>query len=139
MSACLAGVRCSHDGKARVCGKVAELVRAGKAVYVCPEMLGGFPAPRERIEISGGRAVTESGTDVTKEVMKGAREALGIARRAGCRTAVLKARSPSCGSGKIYYGTFSGKLTDGDGIFAAMLKKNGTRVLTDEEFASSKL
>jgi uncharacterized protein YbbK (DUF523 family) len=127
-------VRCSHDGDARECGKVAALVKRGDAVAVCPEMLGGFPSPRERIEIRDGKAVTESGRDVTKDVMRGAREALSIVKRAGCSAAVLKARSPSCGSGKVYDGTFSGHLVKGDGIFSAMLKKNGVKVVTDEEF-----
>jgi uncharacterized protein YbbK (DUF523 family) len=136
VSACLAGIKCSHDGKARECRKVSELVSAGKAVPACPEMLGGFPSPRERIELRDGRAFTESGKDVTDAVKNGAEAALLIAQRAGCGSAVLKARSPSCGCGMVYDGTFCGKLVDGDGVFAAMLKKNGIKVVSEEEFTA---
>lgn len=135
VSACLAGMKCAHDGKARSCEKVAALLDAGKAVPVCPEMLGGFPSPRQRMEIRNGRVLTESGKDATDAVKNGASEALRIAEAAGCRSAVLKSRSPSCGSGKVYDGTFCGNLVPGDGVFAALLKKNGISVVTDEDFA----
>jgi uncharacterized protein YbbK (DUF523 family) len=132
VSACLAGVPCSHDGKARTCMKVAELVKSGNAVPVCPEMLGGFPSPRECIEMKDGRAVTESGKDVTEGFIRGAKEALKIAKRAGCKSAILKARSPSCGCGKIYDGTFSGRLVKGSGFFAVLLMENGIKVKPDD-------
>jgi uncharacterized protein YbbK (DUF523 family) len=127
VSACLAGSRCAHDGKARTCAEVAALVKSGKAVPVCPEVLGGFPVPRECIELRNGRAVTESGMDVTEGVKRGAMKALEAAKRAGCRRAILKARSPSCGCGKIYDGTFSGRLVAGDGMFAKLLVESGIR------------
>ncbi|MFH0957028.1 MAG: DUF523 domain-containing protein [Candidatus Aenigmatarchaeota archaeon] len=128
VSACLAGVGCSHDGRARTCSKVAALVKSGGAIPVCPEILGGFGVPRDCIEIRDGRAVTESGKDVTENIRRGADEALRIAKRAGCRCAILKARSPSCGSGRIYDGTFCGMLVPGDGIFARLLLENGIKV-----------
>jgi uncharacterized protein YbbK (DUF523 family) len=128
VSACLAGVKCAHDGRARTCAKVAALVKSGKAIPVCPEILGGFKVPRECIELRNGRAVMEHGRDVTDAVKKGAIEALGIAKRAGCKAAILKARSPSCGCGRIYDGTFSGRLVPGDGFFARLLLENGIKV-----------
>ncbi|MFQ5647769.1 MAG: DUF523 domain-containing protein [Candidatus Aenigmatarchaeota archaeon] len=123
VSACLAGVKCRWDGTAAPCQKVIELVRQGKAIPVCPEQLAGLPTPRPPRERSGSRVITKDGKDVTEELARGAKEALRIAKMAGCKEAILKSRSPACGSGEIYDGTFSGKLTKGDGVFTELLKK----------------
>lgn len=133
VSACLAGVKCSGDGSARPSKKVIDLVRQGKAIPVCPEQLGGLPTPRAPSERKGGGVFTKDGRDVTAEFEKGAEEALKTAQLADCKKAILKSLSPSCGSGRVYDGTFSGKPTDGDGVFAELLKKNGIKVLTEEE------
>ncbi|MEK7816617.1 MAG: DUF523 domain-containing protein [Actinomycetota bacterium] len=142
-SGCLAGLPCSHDGRDRLYGKVKELVSEGKGIPACPEQLGGRPTPREATELDGGdgndvidgraRALTKSGVDVTGEFLEGAERTLRLAKRHGCRQAILKARSPSCGSGKVYDGTFSGGLKDGDGVAAALLKREGIEVLTEED------
>ena len=113
-------------------------------MLVCPEVAGGLPIPRPAAEIDpgstgedvvGGRArvVSEHGEDVTAQYVRGARKAVDAARAAGCTLAILKARSPSCGCGVIYDGTFSGTVTTGDGVTAAMLKREGLRVVSDEE------
>jgi uncharacterized protein YbbK (DUF523 family) len=133
VSACLAGVRCRYDGKDASSEKVVELVRKGKALSVCPEQLGGLPTPREPVECKDGRAITRSGKDVTSLFEKGAAESMKIADLVGAQEAILKAFSPSCGSGKVYDGTFSGKLIEGDGIFTALLKKKGIKILTEKD------
>lgn len=132
VSACLAGFNVRHDGSNKANKKVIELVKAGKAIVVCPEQLAGFSTPREKMEIRGGRVFTESGKDVTEQVRKGAQEVLRLAKLFGAKEAVLKSNSPSCGKGKIYDGTFSGKLTKGNGITAELLMKNGIKVLSEE-------
>jgi len=129
VSACLAGYRCRYDAKVEPDAAAVEAVRAGLAVPVCPEMLGGLPCPRVPCEVTAdGRVIDRNGTDRTDAFRCGARETLRLAKLYGCERAVLKARSPSCGSGKIYDGTFTGTLTDGDGVTARLLRDNGIAV-----------
>jgi len=129
----LAGLNVRFDGGNKANEKIVQMVREGKAVPVCPEQLAGFCTPRERIELRNGRAFTESGKDVTRQLVKGAEETLKIARLANAGVAIFKSRSPSCGSGRIYDGSFSGKLVEGNGIAAEFLQKSGIRVLTEEK------
>ena len=146
VSACLAGCACRYDGSDNNDDRLAELLRGRRAVLVCPEEQGGLGTPRPPAEIVGGdghdvldgraRVVTASGEDVTEAYLEGARVALGKARQAGARTAVLKARSPSCGKGAVYDGSFEGRLSSGDGVTAALLQAHGIRVLTEEELGS---
>lgn len=143
VSACLAGRACRFDGTASHDDVVGRLVAEGRAVLVCPEADGGLGTPRPPAEIVGGtgpdvlagtaRVVTEGGVDVTEAYLEGARIALAAARGAGATTAILKARSPSCGTRRVYDGTFTRTLTDGDGVTAALLEENGIRVRSDEE------
>ena len=128
VSACLAGFPCRYDGKARPCAQVVELVRAGKAIPVCPEQLGGLPTPRTSCEIRDGRVVDAEGYDRTEAVRRGARAVLRIAQTYGATEALLQSRSPSCGSGWIYDGSFTKTLTAGDGVTARLLKENGIQV-----------
>lgn len=134
VSACLAGVKCRYDGASLPCSKIVDLVGKRKAVLVCPELLGGLPVPRPPAEIVGARVTTVDGQDLTVEYRSGAEAALKIVMEAGCHQAVLKARSPSCGSGRIYDGSFSGRTVAGDGVFASLLKQAGIDVYTDEEY-----
>ncbi|HEY7874726.1 MAG TPA: DUF523 domain-containing protein [Actinomycetota bacterium] len=143
VSACLAGRACRFDGTAATEGSVARLVAEGRAALVCPEADGGLGTPRPPAEIVGGtgrdvldgtaRVVTADGRDVTDAYIRGAQIALAAATRAGARRAILKARSPSCGRGAVYDGTFSRTLTAGDGVTAALLERNGITVETDED------
>jgi uncharacterized protein YbbK (DUF523 family) len=133
VSACLAGIKCRYDGTAFPNDRVVELVAAGRAIPVCPEVLGGLPIPRVPAEIVDGLVLTATGTDITSEFRRGAEIAVRLAVETGCREAILKARSPSCGSGQVYDGSFSGCMTAGDGIFAKMLKGVGFAVTTEEE------
>ena len=143
VSACLAGRACRFDGSASNDDVVARLVARGQAVLVCPEEDGGLGTPRPPAEIVGGdgtdvlagtaKVLTRDGRDVTEAYVTGARRALEVAQAAGATTAILKARSPSCGCNAIYDGSFSRNLTDGDGVTVALLRANGINVISDEE------
>lgn len=134
ISACLIGINCRYDGKSSLNKKCLRLFKEGKLIPVCPEQLGGLATPREKAEIQkDGRVLTKSGKDLTKNFLKGARETLKIAKALNIKEAILKSKSPSCGSGLIYDGTFSGKLIKGDGKTAALLKKNKIRLITEKE------
>lgn len=143
VSACLAGIPCTHEAAAKTRGWAVELVAEGRAIPVCPEVAGGLPIPRPEAEIQGGegadvlegraRVTSAEGGDVTESYLSGARRAVEAARAGAARAAVLKARSPSCGVGRIYDGTFSGRRRDGDGVTAAALKREGIAVASDED------
>lgn len=135
ISACLLGCACRYDGKSKPHPLAQELARRGLAVPVCPEQLGGLSTPRIPSERQGQRVVMQNGRDVTAEYRRGAEEALAIARLYGCQIAVLKERSPSCGHGQIYDGTFAGRLTDGDGVTAELLRENGITVYGESDLA----
>ncbi len=128
VSACLLGVSCRYDGKSKPNENVIALKDRYNIIPVCPEIMGGLPTPRKASEIQGCQVVMGDGTNVTKEYRKGAEEVLRLCRLFGCKRAVLKEKSPSCGCGKVYDGTFSGKLIDGNGITAKLLMENGIEV-----------
>lgn len=136
VSACLLGVPCRYDGTPAADACVLSLADSHALVPVCPEQLGGLPTPRSPAEIRAGRVTTKAGEDVSDAYRRGAEATVALAETLGCRCAVLKARSPSCGSGRIYDGSFSGRLVDGDGLAAAALKRKGIQVLNEEETAA---
>ena len=136
VSACLLGVSCRYDGQSKAYPLVEELCRRHEVVPVCPEQLGGLPTPRVPAERQGAQVVTKEGTDVTAQYLRGAAEAVHLARKLGCTVAVLKERSPSCGSGAIYDGTFTGALTTGFGTAAEALRAAGIRVMGESQLAA---
>lgn len=138
VSACLLGVRCRYDGATKpLPAETLQRLRARHAlVPVCPEQLGGLPTPRAPSERRGDRVVANTGRDVTAEYARGAAEALRLARLLGCEAALLKARSPSCGRGEIYDGSFTGARVPGDGVTAALLAENGLPVYTEDEVSA---
>jgi uncharacterized protein YbbK (DUF523 family) len=133
VSACLCGIKCNWKGEASPQEAVIELVKNGKALPICPEQLGGLPTPRPPCEQRGDQIFTRKEENVTVPFQRGAEEVLKLAQCCGFKKAILKARSPSCGCGEIYDGSFSEKLTSGDGVLAALLKKHGIEVLSDED------
>ena len=133
ISACLLGCACRYDGKRKPHPLAQALARRGLVVPVCPEQLGGLPTPRKPSERQGGRVVMADGRDVTAEYRRGAEATLHLARLYGCTAAVLKERSPSCGKGQIYDGTFTGTLTAGDGVTAELLTAGGIKVYGESE------
>lgn len=135
VSACLLGQPCRFDGRAKPSSAVQALAGEHRLVPVCPEVLGGLPVPRPPAEVQCGapawQVVNAAGEDVTAAYKAGAREACAVARREGCTAAVLKAKSPACGCGLIYDGTFSGRLVPGWGVAAAALREAGISVVDE--------
>lgn len=140
ISHCFLGEPCRYDGQSRLDRQVIELHRAGHTLIpVCPEVLGGLDTPRAPAELQkDGRVLNQDGEDVTAAYLEGARKALEIALENGCTVAVLKARSPSCGSGEVYDGSFTHTLTPGWGVAARLLREAGITVM-DEENLDSRL
>ena len=133
VSACLLGEACRYDGKSKPCERVIALFEKYELIAVCPECEGGLPTPRAPSEICLDRVINREGVDVTDNYRKGAECALQVCRENGITLAILKSRSPSCGKGQIYDGSFSGRLISGNGTAADLLIKNGITVLTEEE------
>ena len=129
VGACLLGTECKYNQGSNESEQVKQLLEEHHLIPVCPEILGGLATPRTPAERKGDRVVTKDGADVTKAYERGAKEVLRLARLFGCQAAVLKERSPSCGAGTIYDGTFTGTLTEGNGVCAQMLLDAGIRVL----------
>lgn len=142
VSACFAGIHCRFDGRHNRIDEILEMIRRGEAVPVCPEQMGGLATPRPPAEIVGGdgedvldgkaKVVDNQGRDVTEAFLRGAYEALAVAKAVGAEEAILKERSPSCGSCTIYDGTFSGMKKPGAGVTAALLRRHGIRVVSEE-------
>lgn len=143
ISACLAGVHCRYDNSGKAIDEIVDIIKNQPSIIVCPEQIGGLTTPRPAAEISEGngndvldgkaKVINIEGEDVTKEYVKGAYETLEIAKTYDVKKAILKSRSPSCGCGIIYDGTFTSTRIEGDGVVAALLKKNGIEVITEEE------
>ena len=134
VSACLLGVPCRYDGKAKMHDGVLSLLGRHTLIPFCPEIYGGLPTPRPASERLGERVVAKTGSDVTEQFRRGAEEALRLCRLYGCRAALLKERSPSCGHGVIHNGLFDGGLVEGDGVTAALLLQNGIAVYGESEW-----
>ena len=135
ISACLLGFCCKYDGGTNTlpADTIAALRERYELIPVCPETAGGLPIPRAPSERRGGRVLSREGNDVTDEYEQGARIALVLAERFGCRRALLKERSPSCGAGEIYDGTFSRSRIPGDGVAAEALRKAGLTLCGESE------
>lgn len=148
VSACLLGLRTTFRGGDNRHEAVLALARDHRLVPFCPEQLGGLPTPRPPAEIQGGtgadvltgsaRVRTQDGRDVTVAFVRGAAEAVALARLVGARGAILKARSPSCGAAAVYDGSFTRKLRSGAGVTAARLRQEGLEVLTEEDLTGAR-
>lgn len=133
VSGCLAGLACRYDGGSKPCEAVRRLVEAGQAVTACPESLSGLPVPRPPCEQRNGRVIMRTGEDVTEAFERGAERAMRIVREHGCTAAILKARSPSCGFGEIYDGSFTGATCPGEGVWARRLREAGLVLYSEDE------
>ena len=143
ISACLLGMRCTWSGNDNKNDRAIELSRVETLIPVCPEQLGGLATPRAPQEIQGGtgqdvldnecRVLNKNGKDVTSEFIRGAEETLRIARQLNIKEFIARSRSPSCGCGQIYDGTFRGRLIDGDGVTTALLRRSGIRIIAEED------
>lgn len=137
ISSCLLGNNCKYcDGNNRLPEDTLAALRKKYAlVPVCPEFAGGLPVPREPSERVGDKVIMKSGRDVTGEYAKGAEVAVALAKRYDCKLALMKVRSPSCGSGEIYDGTFSGVLTAGDGVAVERLRALDIKIFSECDVA----
>ena len=138
VSGCLVGINCKYDGGNNFDERIFNLVKEGKAIPICPEQLGGLKTPRNPAEIQEKdgirKVVTCEDEDVTNEYIRGAEEVLKLAKELDIKEAILQPRSPSCGKGLIYDGTFSKKKIDGNGMTADLLIKNGIDVYMPDEY-----
>lgn len=144
LSACLAGVNCVYDGTNKFHPVFFRMHKKGDAVLFCPEALGGMKVPHSASEISGGggldviegrgKVFSKDGKDVTVFFVEGARKTLALAVKKGIKKAIMKSKSPSCGCGRIFDGTFTKNLVPGDGVTAALLKKSGLAIVSDAEY-----
>ena len=132
-SACLLGIRCRYDGKSKLNKKVVALSKKERLLPVCPEISGGLSIPREQVEIKNGKVLTKTKKNLTSYFEKGAQEVLETAQSLRIKKAIFKQKSPSCGCGQIYDGTFSNKFIKGDGITTSLLKQNGIKVIPDDK------
>lgn len=142
VSSCLAGIDCTFNKESKLNLRVRRLVESGAAIPVCPEVMGGASVPRNPCEIVSGdgydvldkrsRVMTICGKDVTDIIVRGSRKVLNIIRKYGIRNAIMKSKSPSCGSGMIYNGTFTSTLVKGDGVTVALLRRNNVRIYDEK-------
>ena len=134
VSACLLGINCKYNGKNNYNEKLVEYLKDKSIIPICPEIYGGLPTPRIPSEIKGDKVINKEGKDVTENFLRGAKETLELAKKFNAKKAILKAKSPSCGYGLIYDGSFSDKLIEGSGITAKILEQNGIEILTENDF-----
>ncbi len=145
ISSCLLGMNTRYDGKSKTIDDLVHLVKTGKAIFVCPEQLGGFSTPRDPAEIEPGKTatdvlagqgkvITKAGEDITAQFIQAAKQTLELCKKFGIRAAVLHANSPTCGSQKVYDGSFTGNTIIGRGITAELLSQNGIKVFDETNY-----
>ena len=133
VSACLLGVNCRYNAVRKEDKMALKLMEKYTVIPFCPEVYGGLPTPRIPGERVGNNVIGKDGSDLTKYYIEGGKEAVRLALMYGCKFAVLKERSPSCGHGKIYDGSFTGRLVEGDGITAELLDRAGIKVYGESD------
>ena len=137
VSACLAGCKCRYDGKDNLCPKVKQLVEEGRAITVCPEVMGGMTTPRIPSERKDDKVINSIGEDNTKYFEKGVEESIKVVKKHNIKKAILKAKSPSCGNKYIYDGTFSRTLVKGKGMLAEKLTELGLEIYDEGDDLSA--
>lgn len=134
VSSCLLGCNCKYNGQNNYNEEVIQFLKNYEVICVCPEQLGGLSTPRLPSEIKNCRVIHKNGQDVTDNFKLGAKNTLHIAKNNHCTVAILKKRSPSCGFGEIYDGTFTSNVIEGNGITAELLFKNGIEIFNETNF-----
>jgi uncharacterized protein YbbK (DUF523 family) len=133
VSGCLLGICCRYNGTGKLSEELVERMKEYHFIPVCPEQLGGLTTPRLPAEKIGDKVILKDGRDVTEEFIQGAKETLKLAQMYDCKLAILTERSPSCGYGKIYDGSFTGQVIDGNGVTAEILSENGIMVIGESK------
>ena len=149
VSACLVGLECRYNGKHKENKLIREMLPQAKLIPVCPEQVGGLPTPRPPAEIVDGsgldvlenraRVVNIKDEDVTDFFIRGAFQAVKLAKTLGCKRAILKERSPSCGVTRIFDGSFNGQIRDSQGVTTALLVKEGIKVVSENDLRKTNL
>ena len=138
VSACLVGKNTKYDGTHNYNQAVIDYLKDKEYILICPEVQGGLPTPRIPSEIVNGKVINKENEDVTKQFVDGAYKALAMLKENNIETVILKAKSPSCGYKQIYDGTFSGKIIEGNGVFAELAEQNGIKILTEKDIENKK-
>ena len=133
VSSCLLGCNCRYKGDNCLNERIISLAKNNAIIPVCPEQAGGLSTPRDPSERVGDKVISSAGRDVTYEYLKGAETALAFAKLNNVDLCILKAKSPSCGKGLIYDGTFTGNKIPGNGTTVELLKRHGFTVFTEDE------
>jgi uncharacterized protein YbbK (DUF523 family) len=133
ISACLLGTPCRYDGRSKPAENISKLMLKHTLIPICPEMMGGLSTPRLPCEIRGNKVICQNGEDRTLQYMNGAKKCLEIFKKENCDAVLLKTKSPSCGKGKVYDGSFSKTLTDGDGIAVKLFKFYNIKIYTEDD------
>ena len=133
ISTCLTGVPCRYNATGCLTDKLQKLLNHFNLVSACAECMGGLPTPRTPAERVGSKILMKDGTDATAEFHKGADRVVSFAKSTNCKFAILKEKSPSCGVHKIYDGSFSGKVIDGEGVLAEKLRQNGFECYSEDD------
>jgi uncharacterized protein YbbK (DUF523 family) len=140
VSACLLGKKCRYDGGHCISPLLSNMDI--EFLPVCPEEAGGLGTPRNPAELQGGArellngkgTVNDiEGSDCTQAYIEGSKKELQKAQEANVKTAILKSRSPACGCGEVYDGTFTGKLIRDNGIFTQMCQDEGINIISSDD------
>ena len=134
VSSCLLGINCKYNGKSNYNEEIIKLKEKYEIIPICPEVLGGLPTPRIPSEIINNKVINQEGIDVTKNYIDGANKALQILKDNNIKIAILKSKSPSCGKGEIYDGTFSHTIVEGNGITTQLFSDNNIVVYNEYNF-----
>ncbi len=134
VSACLIGENCKYNGGNNASPAILAFLKDKQVIPVCPELLAGMPAPRPPVEVNGNRVIRKNGEDVTDAYYSGVCKAMEIAAQQPVDLVILKSRSPTCGVGQRYDGTFTGTLVNQSGLFAQALQQAGYTVKSSDDF-----
>lgn len=134
VSACLLGENCKYNGGNNCSPTILDFLKDKQVIPICPEILAGMPAPRPPVEVNGSRVLRKNGEDVTDAYCSGVCKAMQIAAQQPIDLVILKSRSPTCGVGQRYDGTFTGTLVNQSGLFAEALQQAGYLVKSSDDF-----
>ncbi len=131
VSSCLLGNKCNYKGEDKYNEHVINYLKDKEYIAFCPECLGKMNIPRVPSEILHDKVLDKNGKDVTSHFILGADKSLFLAKKYNATIAILKAKSPSCGSKQVYDGTFTSTLIEGEGYTAKKLKDYGIIVYNE--------
>ena len=134
VSACLLGYNCKYNGGNNFNQEISNLEEVFEIIPICPEVFGGLPTPRKPSERVNDKVLTADGDDFTQNFISGANQSLDLCLKNECKYAILKAKSPSCGCGLIYDGTYSGTVIEGNGVTSELLMKHGVEIYNENNF-----